>query len=79
VRWPEAVVRGSAARCPAIEAEADGRRINRELADAVADPVVRERFQQQRAEPMATSPEDAAKFISADPSRRFAETQRFVG
>jgi tripartite-type tricarboxylate transporter receptor subunit TctC len=41
-------------------------RINRELADAIADPVVRERFQQQGAEPMAMSPEDAAKFISAD-------------
>lgn len=41
-------------------------RINRELAAAVADPTVRERFQQQGAVPMALTLADAAKFMSAD-------------
>jgi tripartite-type tricarboxylate transporter receptor subunit TctC len=44
-------------------------RINQALAAAIADPTVRERFSQQGAEPMAVSPEDAAKFISAETAK----------
>jgi tripartite-type tricarboxylate transporter receptor subunit TctC len=39
-------------------------RINREMAAAIADPVVRERFEQQGAEPKVISPEAATKFVS---------------
>jgi len=41
-------------------------RLNRELAAAIADPAVRDRFVQQGAQPMAVSPEDAAKFVSSE-------------
>jgi tripartite-type tricarboxylate transporter receptor subunit TctC len=41
-------------------------KLNQELAAAIADPTVRDRFQQQGAEPMAVSLDDAAKFISAE-------------
>jgi len=41
-------------------------KLNAELAAAIADPTVRDRFQQQGAEPMAVSLDDAAKFISAE-------------
>jgi tripartite-type tricarboxylate transporter receptor subunit TctC len=44
-------------------------RINRELAAAVADPLVRERFLQQGAEPMALTPEEATKFISSETAK----------
>ena len=39
-------------------------RINREMAAAIADPAVRERFEQQGAEPKVISPEAATKFVS---------------
>ncbi len=41
-------------------------RINRELAAAISDPAVRERFEQQGAEPMALTLEDAARFLSSE-------------
>jgi tripartite-type tricarboxylate transporter receptor subunit TctC len=41
-------------------------KINRELAAAIADPAVRERFAALGAEPMAVSPEEAAKFVSSE-------------
>ncbi|HXM70160.1 MAG TPA: tripartite tricarboxylate transporter substrate-binding protein, partial [Thermoanaerobaculia bacterium] len=41
-------------------------RINREMAAALADPTVRERFEQQGAEPRVISPQDAAKFTSSE-------------
>ncbi|MPZ55004.1 MAG: tripartite tricarboxylate transporter substrate binding protein [Rhizobiales bacterium] len=41
-------------------------KLNQELAKAIAEPAVRERFAQQGAQPMAVSPEDAAKFVSAE-------------
>jgi tripartite-type tricarboxylate transporter receptor subunit TctC len=41
-------------------------KLNRELAAAIADPAVRERFVQQGAQPMAVSPEDGAKFVAAE-------------
>jgi tripartite-type tricarboxylate transporter receptor subunit TctC len=41
-------------------------RINREMAAALADPTVRERFEQQGAEPRVISPEEATKFTSAE-------------
>jgi tripartite-type tricarboxylate transporter receptor subunit TctC len=44
-------------------------KINQELAAAVADPAVRERFLQQGAEPMALTPEEAAKFISSETAK----------
>jgi tripartite-type tricarboxylate transporter receptor subunit TctC len=44
-------------------------RIHQELAAAIADPAVRERFHQQGAEPIAISPEEAAKFISSETLR----------
>jgi tripartite-type tricarboxylate transporter receptor subunit TctC len=47
-------------------------KLNQELAAAIADPVVRERFHQQGAEPVAVSPEEAAKFLSAE-TLRFRE------
>jgi tripartite-type tricarboxylate transporter receptor subunit TctC len=40
--------------------------INRALAAAVADPVVRERFAQQGAEPMALPLDEAARFLSSE-------------
>jgi len=39
-------------------------RINKEMADAVADPLVRQRFEQQGAVPKVVSPQEGAKFIS---------------
>jgi tripartite-type tricarboxylate transporter receptor subunit TctC len=39
-------------------------RINREMAAALADPTVRERFEQQGAEPKVISPQEATKFTS---------------
>src|SRR5262245_25719216 len=39
-------------------------KINQEIAAAIADPAVRERFMQQGAEPMAVTPEEAAKFFA---------------
>jgi tripartite-type tricarboxylate transporter receptor subunit TctC len=44
-------------------------KINRELAAAMADPVVRERFLQQGAEPMTLTPEQATKFISSETAK----------
>jgi tripartite-type tricarboxylate transporter receptor subunit TctC len=41
-------------------------RINREMAAALADPVVRKRFEQQGAVPNVLPPEQAAKFISSE-------------
>ena len=41
-------------------------RINRELAAAIADPAVRNRFVQQGAEPVSMAPQEAAKFISSE-------------
>jgi tripartite-type tricarboxylate transporter receptor subunit TctC len=41
-------------------------RINEELAAATADPAVRQRFLEQGAEPVAMTPEQTAKFISAE-------------
>ncbi len=41
-------------------------RINREMAEAIADPSVRERFEQQGAEPKVLSPKDAARFTSSE-------------
>ena len=41
-------------------------RINREMAEALADPTVRERFEQQGAEPKVISPEEATKFTSSE-------------
>jgi tripartite-type tricarboxylate transporter receptor subunit TctC len=41
-------------------------KLNQELAAAIADPAVRERFAQQGAQPMAISPEESAKFVSAE-------------
>jgi len=40
--------------------------INREMAAALADPTVRERFEQQGAEPRVISPEEATKFTSTE-------------
>jgi tripartite-type tricarboxylate transporter receptor subunit TctC len=44
-------------------------KLNQELAAAIADPAVRDRFLQQGAEPMAISLDDAAKFISAETAK----------
>jgi tripartite-type tricarboxylate transporter receptor subunit TctC len=44
-------------------------KINQELAAAIADPTVRERFLQQGAEPMALSLEEAAKFMSSETAK----------
>jgi tripartite-type tricarboxylate transporter receptor subunit TctC len=44
-------------------------KLNQELAAAIADPAVRERFHQQGAEPIAVSPEEAVKFIAAETLR----------
>jgi tripartite-type tricarboxylate transporter receptor subunit TctC len=41
-------------------------RLNKELAAAIADPTVRERFLELGAEPVAISPEESKKFISAE-------------
>jgi len=41
-------------------------KINRELAAAMADPTVRERFLEQGAEPMALTPEEATAFMSSE-------------
>jgi tripartite-type tricarboxylate transporter receptor subunit TctC len=41
-------------------------RINREMAAALADPTVRERFEQQGAEPRVISPAEATKFTSTE-------------
>lgn len=38
-------------------------RINHEMAEAVADPMVRQRFEQQGAVPKVVSPEEATKFV----------------
>jgi tripartite-type tricarboxylate transporter receptor subunit TctC len=38
-------------------------RINKEMAAAIADPVVRERFEQQGAVAKVISPEEATKFV----------------
>jgi tripartite-type tricarboxylate transporter receptor subunit TctC len=44
-------------------------RINDELAAAIADPTVRQRFLEQGAEPVALTPEDAAKFFAAETAK----------
>jgi len=44
-------------------------KINRELAKAIADPDVRDRFIKQGAEPMALMPEEASKFISSETAK----------
>jgi len=41
-------------------------RLQREIAAAVADPAVRARFAELGAEPLATSPEELSRFISAE-------------
>jgi tripartite-type tricarboxylate transporter receptor subunit TctC len=41
-------------------------KLNKELAAAIADPTVRDRFAQQGAQPMAVSPEESAKFVAAE-------------
>jgi len=41
-------------------------RINHEMAQALADPTVRERFEQQGAVPRVISPEEATKFTSTE-------------
>ncbi len=41
-------------------------RLNREIAAAVADPVVRTRFTDFGAEPIASTPEEFGRFISAE-------------
>jgi tripartite-type tricarboxylate transporter receptor subunit TctC len=41
-------------------------KLNKELAAAIADPAVRDRFAQQGAQPMAVSPEEGAKFVAAE-------------
>jgi len=41
-------------------------RINAELAAAIADPAVRQRFLEQGAEPVAMTPQEAAQFISSE-------------
>ena len=41
-------------------------RVNREIAAAMADPAVRARFNDLGAQPQASSPEDLARFISAE-------------
>jgi tripartite-type tricarboxylate transporter receptor subunit TctC len=44
-------------------------KINQELATAIADPTVRDRFLQQGAEPTALSLDEAAKFISSETTK----------
>ena len=41
-------------------------KLHEELAAAIADPVVRERFSELGAEPVATTPEELARFISSE-------------
>jgi tripartite-type tricarboxylate transporter receptor subunit TctC len=41
-------------------------RIHQELAAAMADPAVRQRFAEQGAEPMAITPEETARFIATE-------------
>jgi tripartite-type tricarboxylate transporter receptor subunit TctC len=41
-------------------------KLNQELAKAIADPAVRERFAQQGAQPMAVSPKEAETFVIAE-------------
>jgi tripartite-type tricarboxylate transporter receptor subunit TctC len=41
-------------------------RLHQELAAAIADPVVRDRFSELGAEPTATTPEELARFISSE-------------
>lgn len=41
-------------------------RLHQELAAAIADPVVRDRFSELGAEPTASTPEELARFISAE-------------
>jgi tripartite-type tricarboxylate transporter receptor subunit TctC len=41
-------------------------RLHEELAAAIGDPVVREKFSELGAEPAATTPEELARFISAE-------------
>jgi tripartite-type tricarboxylate transporter receptor subunit TctC len=41
-------------------------RLNEELAAAIADPVVRDRFSELGAEPAATTPEELARFIASE-------------
>jgi tripartite-type tricarboxylate transporter receptor subunit TctC len=44
-------------------------KLNQELAAAAADPAVRQRFLEQGAEPLVITPEEAAKFISAETAK----------
>ena len=44
-------------------------KINAEIAAAIADPAVREKFIQQGAEPTAVSPAEAAKFLAAETTK----------
>ncbi len=41
-------------------------KLNQALAEAIADPQVRQRFEQQGAQPEALSPEDAKQFIASE-------------
>jgi tripartite-type tricarboxylate transporter receptor subunit TctC len=41
-------------------------RLHQELAAAIADPIVRDRFSELGAEPTATTPEELARFISSE-------------
>lgn len=43
--------------------------LNRELAAALSDPIVRERFSELGAVPAATTPEELASFISSEISK----------
>jgi tripartite-type tricarboxylate transporter receptor subunit TctC len=51
-------------------------RLNREIAAAVADPAVRARFTDFGAEPLASTPEEFGRFISAEVSKWRAITTR---
>jgi tripartite-type tricarboxylate transporter receptor subunit TctC len=41
-------------------------RLHQELAAAIADPAVREKFSELGAEPVATTPQELARFIAAE-------------
>jgi tripartite-type tricarboxylate transporter receptor subunit TctC len=44
-------------------------KLNKALADAIAAPSVREKFLQVGAEPIAVSPDEAAKFITDETAK----------
>ena len=41
-------------------------RLNREVAAAIAEPAVRERFSEFGAEPLTSTPEELGKYVSAE-------------